>query len=382
MSKQTLSCVLLTSKGDVRRANIPTSEGTLSMDCLQKYLKRKEIPQELCTGKYRNYIIYVVGFKTGRKGTESKAQFPASNCGQVFGDAIALMSSDEDHWNDGALPISPEQWKEFIETQTSIIKEDDCILEEDEDEELAEDDETDDDVEEDDVEEDAAEEDIEGEGEGDIDIEGDLDAEEEFQLEPEPVKRKKPVLPRGDTALRVEIDRNSDANSHPLRLHTLSILSAVTALSSLEHTDLEMAIFQTAFDTARLRFIPRNWKSPQFTEIYSLLCRKVASNIHPSSPVTNPRILSRIKSGEIPITALPTMSAYDLFPENWKDLSDKQLIREQKLLEGNRSRATDQYKCHRCGKSETTYYEMQTRSADEPTTIFITCLNCGKQWRQ
>lgn len=381
MSRQTLSCVLLTAKGDVRRANIPTSEGTLSMDCVQKYLKRKETPQELCTGKYRNYIIYVIGFKTGRKGTESKAQFPVIDGGQVFGDAIALMSSDEDHWNDGALPISPEQWKEFIELQAPVTKDDDCISEDTDNEEEAEDEEDGEaDAEtEEEADDAAAEQEDEETAEPDT---VDPNAEEEFQLEPEPVKRKKLVLPRGDAALRVEIDRNSDTSSHPLRTHTLSLLSAVTDLNPSEHRDLEMSIFQTAFDTARLRFIPRNWKSSQFTEIYSLLCRKVASNIHPLSPVKNPRILSRIKSGEIPITALPSMSAYDLFPENWKELADKQLIREQKLLEGNKSRATDQYKCHRCGKSETTYYEMQTRSADEPTTIFITCLNCGKRWRQ
>ena len=76
------------------------------------------------------------------------------------------------------------------------------------------------------------------------------------------------------------------------------------------------------------------------------------------------------------------MSSYELYPENWKELSDKQLIREQKILEGNKSRATDQFKCKKCGKRECTYYEMQTRSADEPMTIFITCLNCGKHWRQ
>jgi DNA-directed RNA polymerase subunit M/transcription elongation factor TFIIS len=63
-------------------------------------------------------------------------------------------------------------------------------------------------------------------------------------------------------------------------------------------------------------------------------------------------------------------------------LMDKLLQREQKILEGNKSRATDQFKCRRCGKRECTYYELQTRSADEPMTCFISCLNCGKEWRQ
>lgn len=37
------------------------------------------------------------------------------------------------------------------------------------------------------------------------------------------------------------------------------------------------------------------------------------------------------------------------------------------------------FRCPRCRKDHTTYYEMQTRSADEPTTKFVTCLNpaCG-----
>lgn len=37
--------------------------------------------------------------------------------------------------------------------------------------------------------------------------------------------------------------------------------------------------------------------------------------------------------------------------------------------------------CGKCGMKKTSSYEMQTRSADEPMTIFATCLCCGNRWR-
>ncbi len=37
--------------------------------------------------------------------------------------------------------------------------------------------------------------------------------------------------------------------------------------------------------------------------------------------------------------------------------------------------------CGKCGMSKTSSYEMQTRSADEPMTIFASCLCCGNRWR-
>ncbi len=37
--------------------------------------------------------------------------------------------------------------------------------------------------------------------------------------------------------------------------------------------------------------------------------------------------------------------------------------------------------CAKCGMSKTTSYEMQTRSADEPMTIFAKCLCCENRWR-
>ena len=61
---------------------------------------------------------------------------------------------------------------------------------------------------------------------------------------------------------------------------------------------------------------------------------------------------------------------------------DEKYRREKALYMNKNVAKTSQFKCHRCKKNKTTYYELQTRSADEPMTTFITCLNCGKRWRQ
>lgn len=42
---------------------------------------------------------------------------------------------------------------------------------------------------------------------------------------------------------------------------------------------------------------------------------------------------------------------------------------------------TDMFKCGKCHQRKTTYYQMQTRSADEPMTTFVTCVNCDNRWK-
>ena len=43
---------------------------------------------------------------------------------------------------------------------------------------------------------------------------------------------------------------------------------------------------------------------------------------------------------------------------------------------------TDQFKCGKCQQRKCVYYQKQTRSADEPMTVFITCTNCDHEWRE
>ena len=41
------------------------------------------------------------------------------------------------------------------------------------------------------------------------------------------------------------------------------------------------------------------------------------------------------------------------------------------------------FKCKSAGRPDNkcTYYQLQTRSADEPMTTFVTCLQCGCRWK-
>ena len=39
------------------------------------------------------------------------------------------------------------------------------------------------------------------------------------------------------------------------------------------------------------------------------------------------------------------------------------------------------FKCRKCKSTKTSYYQMQTRSADEPMTTYVTCKACGTKWK-
>lgn len=61
------------------------------------------------------------------------------------------------------------------------------------------------------------------------------------------------------------------------------------------------------------------------------------------------------------------------------------VIKKQNLLNSQTSiddsAETDQFKCSKCKQSRCKYYQLQTRSADEPMTTFVTCVNCGNKWK-
>ena len=64
--------------------------------------------------------------------------------------------------------------------------------------------------------------------------------------------------------------------------------------------------------------------------------------------------------------------------DKWKEMIEKKIKRDTHEAV---SMATDEFKCFKCMKRKCTYYQLQTRSADEPMTTFVSCLNCGNNWK-
>jgi DNA-directed RNA polymerase subunit M/transcription elongation factor TFIIS len=176
----------------------------------------------------------------------------------------------------------------------------------------------------------------------------------------------------------------SSLNKMSVREKTKSVISNLLGkyLDDLQQQDLEIGIYNSSLESANTRKVRKNWENPLFVNIYNITAKRTITNLIPNSYVDNARLMERLKDGEFKPHDVPFMNYGELYPEKWRPMMEQLLKRETKLLEGNKDMATDQFKCSRCYKRQCTYYEMQTRSADEPMTIFVRCLNCGKQWRQ
>ena len=71
----------------------------------------------------------------------------------------------------------------------------------------------------------------------------------------------------------------------------------------------------------------------------------------------------------------------ELNPKIWQELIKAKINRDKNFGKEDELLATDEFKCFKCKKNKCTYYQQQTRSADEPITTFVSCLNCGNKWR-
>lgn len=139
--------------------------------------------------------------------------------------------------------------------------------------------------------------------------------------------------------------------------------------------NLEKAIFNYTINESNNRKILKKWKNTQFVLIYIDHLRTIMNNIK------NTYILEKINNNTITPHVLSFMTHQEMQPERWNKLIQEKIKRDKSKYEVNMDAATDTFTCRKCKQNKCSYYQMQTRSADEPMTTFVSCLSCGNRWK-
>ena len=163
-------------------------------------------------------------------------------------------------------------------------------------------------------------------------------------------------------------------NKSSNKKHTISNIENIAI-------DIEKGVYNRCIKYADSKNLPKKWDNNIFVNMYKVFCIEVYSNLDKDSYISNQRLYERLFNNEFNGYELANMEPNYRFPEHWKPYIDEKSKRDRTLYEINKELATDIYKCGKCGKKECSFYQLQTRSADEPMTTFVTCLNCGNRWK-
>ena len=144
---------------------------------------------------------------------------------------------------------------------------------------------------------------------------------------------------------------------------------------------IERSIFNFTIKESRNKNVIRKWENKNFCLIYVDRFKSLYFNINKNSYVNNKHFLKKIQLKNMGNEEISNLTHRDMNPKLWKKLIDDKIKRDESLVKSDISASTDEFKCFKCFERVCTYYQLQTRSADEPMTTFVTCLKCGNRWR-
>jgi transcription elongation factor S-II len=139
--------------------------------------------------------------------------------------------------------------------------------------------------------------------------------------------------------------------------------------------NLEKGIYNFCIKEAGERNIVKKWDNPHFTQLYLDRLRTVYINIQKGE------LKGKILEKEIKAHEIAFMTHQEMAPEKWRKLMEDKKIRDENRYAPKLEASTDNFTCRKCKSKECSYYQLQTRSADEPMTTFVTCIKCGTRWK-
>ncbi len=144
--------------------------------------------------------------------------------------------------------------------------------------------------------------------------------------------------------------------------------------------NIEKSIFNWTVKRIKFRSMVPAWENVEFKETYKRKSMSILFNL--KEPKTC--LVERIKSGTVKTKDIAYLDPDQLWPDGpWALLKHELYIKDMKKESAKQDLENLQgmFRCGKCKTYKTTFYQMQTRSADEPMTTFVTCLNCDNKWK-
>ena len=147
-------------------------------------------------------------------------------------------------------------------------------------------------------------------------------------------------------------------------------------LSAQSIENMEKSIYNYCVRDAGARNIVKKWDTPFFVQLYLDKLRSIYINIKQSSEFKDKLLTKQIKAHEV-----GNLTHQDMAPLKWQRLIEDKKIRDENKYTPKLEASTDNFTCRKCKSKKCSYYQLQTRSADEPMTTFVTCIECGSRWK-
>lgn len=138
--------------------------------------------------------------------------------------------------------------------------------------------------------------------------------------------------------------------------------------------NLEISIYNYCINKAIEDKIIRKWSNNSFLTLYLDKVRTIYNNM-------NEYLINLINENIIKTKNIGQMDIYQLNLKKWEPLINQKKIRDKVKFENTNKQVTSLFVCKKCRSKNCTYQCIQTRSADEPITTFISCVDCGFNWK-
>lgn len=178
----------------------------------------------------------------------------------------------------------------------------------------------------------------------------------------------------------------NDLDGPIIRNKSLDNIKKYTALIDDESQDLEIGVYNWTIDYCTRNNMQPYWKNEVFANIYNVKMISLLSKLDSKSINYSKDLCDKIKDNTYKPHDLANLEEYELEPDRYNQVLTKKLEFERNELnhiDATVGATTELFKCFKCKQRKCSYYELQIRSADEPATIFISCLNnkCKNKWR-